>query len=114
MLMKIWELKEFDVLEIQREAILKAANCFDISYPELRDNVELGNMLNQRDPELARLLTDFLSAYWNYFYFSKSINAHDRGYEMTGAEKDKLAEFIGDKETKREWLLERLGLCHAK
>jgi hypothetical protein len=110
--MKIWELKEYDILDIQREAILQAANCLDISHPELRDNSELRSMLTNKDPELAELLTNFLSAYWNFYYFSKAISEHGKNYEMTGAERDKFAEFIRDKDDKREMLLERLGLCH--
>jgi len=111
--MKIWELKEYDIFEIQREAILQAANCLDITHPELRDNLELREMLNQRDPALAELLTNFLSAYWNFFYFSKAIIAHGKSYEMASAEKDKLAEFIRDKEQKLGLLLDRLSFCHT-
>src|SRR5437660_1604371 len=107
--MKIWELKEYDIFEIQREAILQVANCLGIAHPELRDNAELRSILNQKDPELADLLTGFLSVYWNLFYFSKAINAHGKNYEMTDAEKEKLSEFIKDKEAKRERLLERLS-----
>jgi hypothetical protein len=112
--MKIWELREYDILEIQREAILQAANCVGITHPELKDNVELKNILNQKDPALADLLTNFLSTYWNFFYFSKAITAHGKSYEMTSAEKDKLAEFIRDKGDKRRQLVARFNLCHTE
>ncbi|HXA02893.1 MAG TPA: hypothetical protein VNW99_12940 [Cytophagaceae bacterium] len=71
--MKLNELREHDVLEIQREALIEAALAVQTAYPRFRDNLELYAIINEKDPEMHSALKDFCAVYMNYFYFAKNL-----------------------------------------
>jgi hypothetical protein len=106
--MNIWELKESDILYVQREAILQAAACLDISNPGLRDNVELLNLIQERDDSLFKVLESFYTAYWNYYYFIRVLAPHGKRDGMSDPEKEKLSDYTNEKEEAKRLLLERL------
>ena len=106
--MNVWELKESDVLYVQRGAILKAASCFDISNPELMDNIELLNIIQEADPGLFNLLENFCTTYWNYYYFIKVLAPYEKRNGLSESEKEKLSDYMHEKEESKKALLERL------
>jgi hypothetical protein len=111
--MNIWELKESDVLNVQREAIQKAASYFEISNPELRDNVELLNLIEDKDPNLFKLLENFCTAYWNYYYFIKVLAPYGKRNGMSDQEKEKLSDYTREKEEAKKLFLGRLHILSA-
>jgi hypothetical protein len=106
--MNIWELKESDIMYVQREAILRAASCFNIPDAGLRDNIELLNLIKQNDGGLFKALENFYTAYWNYYYFIKVLAPHGKPNGMSDSEKDKLTDYSHEKEEAKKILLERL------
>jgi hypothetical protein len=107
--MNIWELKESDIIYVQREAILKAASCFDIPDPELRDNVELLNLIQEKDLTIFSRLENFYTAYWNYYYFIKVLAPHGKRDGLSDTEKEKLSTYIHEKEEAKRLLLDRIN-----
>jgi hypothetical protein len=106
--MNIWELKESDIIYVQREAILRVAASLDISDPGLRDNVELLNLIQERDSSLFNSLANFYTTYWNYYYFIKVLAPHGKRNGMTDSEKEKLRDYSHEKEEAKRLLLEKL------
>jgi hypothetical protein len=106
--MNIWELKESDVLYVQREAILQSASCFDISNPELMDNIELLNLIQEGDAGLFALLENFCTTYWNYYYFIHLLAPYEKRNGLSDLEKEKLSDYTHEKEESKRILLERL------
>ena len=71
--MKLNELREHDVLEIQREDMIEAALALELAYPRFRDNLELYAIIKETDLELYNSLKNFCTVYMNYFYFVKNL-----------------------------------------
>src|SRR4051812_20870922 len=109
--MNIWELKESDIIYVQREAILRAASCIAISDPDLRDNVELLNFIQEKDNHLFQVLESFYTAYWNYYYFIKVLAPYGKRNGLSDLEKEKLSTYTHEKEEAKRLLLEKLEVA---
>jgi hypothetical protein len=106
--MKAWELKEFDVLSIQRKASLMAAEFLKIENPELLDNLELGPAIKSKDESIYKALLDFSNAYWNLLFYCKGISSHGRINELGANDKAKLEKHILEKNEARRLFLEAI------
>jgi superoxide dismutase len=105
--MKDWELKEFDVLSIQRKASLMTAEILKIEEPELLDNLELASLIKARDENIYKALFNFSNSYWNLLFYCKGISSHGRVNELSSMDKERLEKHIIEKnEAKRFFLNE--------
>src|SRR4051812_15675249 len=103
--MKVHEIKEFDILYIQRKAAVKLAKHLKVEYCDLMDYVELQKKIKDKDEDLYTMLMDFSSAYWNYYYFSKSLSEQTKDAKIEGKDSEMLKEHIKEKDEKRTILM---------
>ncbi|HXA00968.1 MAG TPA: hypothetical protein VNW99_03210 [Cytophagaceae bacterium] len=106
--MKEWELKEFDVLSIQRKASLMTAEALKIEAPELLDNLELGSIIKAKDENIYKALFDFSNSYWNLLFYCKGISSHGRVNELRPIDKEKLEKHISEKNEAKQLFLNEL------
>jgi hypothetical protein len=104
--MKAYEIKEFDVLHVQRKAALKTAKLLKVEYCELMDYLELQNIIKEKDAELYKMLMDFSAAYWNYYYYcANAINGNANGNKIDAKEVEVLKDHIKQKDEFRATLI---------
>jgi hypothetical protein len=103
--MKAFEIKEFDILHVQRAAAVKTAKLLKIEYCELMDYLELQGMIKEKDEGLYKMLMDFTTAYWNYYFCVNSINSVAMGNKIEPKDADLLKEHIKQKNELRTALM---------
>jgi hypothetical protein len=103
--MRINEIKEFDILSIQRKAAVITAKILKIDYCDLMDYSELHDMIKERDENLFNKLNDFSNAYWNYYYYVKGINSMGKNYQINEKEQAILNTHLKEKDDSRSILL---------
>src|SRR4051794_21218933 len=104
-IMKAYEIKEFDVLHVQRKAAIKTAKFLKVEYCDLMDYGELQKIIKDKDEALYELLVDFCTAYWNYYYYINTLNTQLQGNKMETREVDLLKDHIKQKDDCRTALL---------
>jgi hypothetical protein len=105
--MKTQEIKEFDVLHVQRKAAIKTAKVLKVEYCDFMDYPELQKSIKEKDEDLYNLMMEFSSAYWKYYYFSNSLNEQSKGIKIDPHNSAILKEHIREKdETRMAWVIE--------
>jgi hypothetical protein len=107
--MKEWEIKEFDVLSIQREASLMAAKKLNVDNYYLMDNIELSVAIGSQDQNIYKALINFTDSYWSLLFYCKGISSSGRRTELSSIEKDKVDKHIADKNQSKHLFLEALN-----
>ena len=98
-----YRMTEADLVHEQRQMILQVANKLRIEDPELWDNDELYEEIENRNTHLFTLLNDFVDANKAYFEYHQTI-----GTASNEEEKEELQRLIDEKNTARNSLLDAL------
>lgn len=97
-----------DVDDLLHFAALSAAARLQVPYAEWESIQKLVSAVQQKDQVLGAALTEFISAYTDWFKFHEALVANAKGRKFDASERDSLAKLRAARDAKRSAFISAL------